>query len=192
MDPVTSAWSGVVQASTAQQRPREPPNSTAKEGPTNNFFSSRRNCISTSQSRRKPGAGGSLRGRVYFVKFHKDVVRPGVMQLLFYRLFKIAVFFAASGWSRKAGCRPPNAFGAGSGAEVWRDLASSKRDLDNNELLLRWAKLPSANEALRRAVCRVHKDNVFRVASRRIQGQKDYWGLKDAGQSVNDMALEEE
>jgi hypothetical protein len=45
------------------------------------------------------------RAAVYFVKFHKDVVRPGVMQLIFDKLFKIALFCAVSGWHSGQGRR---------------------------------------------------------------------------------------
>ena len=56
----------------------------------------------------------------------------------------------------------------------------------------RFAELPSPDEALWRSVCGIHKDDVLRVASRRIDGKKDDWPLKNGGESMNDTALEEQ
>src|SRR5580698_5597680 len=90
MDPVTSARRGMVMASKAQQRQR--PTSAGEEGTKNNFFSSRRNCMSNLAKSLESGAGRhAFAGTDYFVKFHKDVGRSSVMQLLFCRVFKIAI-----------------------------------------------------------------------------------------------------
>jgi hypothetical protein len=90
MDPVTSARRGMVMASKAQQRQR--PTSAGEEGTKDNFFSSRGNCMSNLAKSQESGAGRrAFAGADYFVKFHKDVGRSSVMQLLFCRLFKIAI-----------------------------------------------------------------------------------------------------
>src|SRR3984885_11883140 len=87
MDPVTSARRGMVMASKAQQRQR--PTNAGEEGTKDNFFSSRRNCMSNLAKSQESGAGRrAFAGADYFVKFHKDVGRSSVMQLLFCRLFK--------------------------------------------------------------------------------------------------------
>ena len=50
----------------------------------------------------------------------------------------------------------------------------------------------SPDERLRGAVCRVYKDDVLGVAPRRVDGQEDDRRFKDAGERVDDAALEEE
>jgi hypothetical protein len=64
----------MVMASKAQQRQRKRPTSAGEEGTKNNFFSSRRNCMSNLAKSQESGAGRhAFAAWVYFVKFHKDV-----------------------------------------------------------------------------------------------------------------------